>query len=157
MYAFVLRFQTKQIKYLKIHVKPCITSTCSCLRAQHHHGPNKRLFFSVVYSECLSLHTKLHYAQHCHECKQMFDCFRDSIITLKVLVTTIQVLTLSSRISTAKCREGIADVGSARHESAPLPQCTVIRVLSYSNCQRSTHLISKCIFRNLAPLGVQCL
>ena len=34
-------------------------------------------------------------------------------------------------------------VGSARYEPALLPPCPTIRVLSYSNCQRSTHSISK--------------
>ena len=46
--------------------------------------------------------------------------------------------------------EGMGDVGSARYEPALLPPCPTIRVLSYSNCQRSTHSISKWIFRNLA-------
>ena len=33
----------------------------------------------------------------------------------------------------------MGDVGSARYEPAPLPPCPTIRVLCYSNCQRSTH------------------
>ena len=39
--------------------------------------------------------------------------------------------------------EGMGDVGSARYESALLPPYPTIRVLSYSNCQRSIHSISK--------------
>ena len=39
---------------------------------------------------------------------------------------------------TAQC-EGMGEVGSARYEPALLPPCPSIRVLSYSNCQRSTH------------------
>ena len=33
--------------------------------------------------------------------------------------------------------EGMGDVGSVRYEPALLPPCPTIRVLSYSNCQRS--------------------
>ena len=44
------------------------------------------------------------------------------ILTLKVLVTTIDAHW-----------EGMGDVGSARYESALLPPCPTIRVLSYSN------------------------
>ena len=36
----------------------------------------------------------------------------------------------------------MGDVGSARYEPALLPPCPTVRVLSYSNCQRSTHAIS---------------
>ena len=46
--------------------------------------------------------------------------------------------TLWNRIVTAQC-EGMGEVGSARYEPALLPPCPSIRVLSYSNCQRSTH------------------
>ena len=45
--------------------------------------------------------------------------------------------TLWNRIMTARC-EGMGEVGSARYEPALLPPCPSIRVLSYSNCQRST-------------------
>ena len=57
--------------------------------------------------------------------------------------------TLLNRIITAQW-EGMGDVGAARYEPALLPPCPTIRVLSYSNCQRSTHSISKWNFRNLA-------
>ena len=43
-------------------------------------------------------------------------------LTLKVLVTTIDAQWV-----------GMGDVGSARYESALLPPCPTIRVLSYSN------------------------
>ena len=46
--------------------------------------------------------------------------------------------TLLNRIITAQC-EGMGEVGSARYELALLPPCPSIRVLCYSNCQRSTH------------------
>ena len=45
--------------------------------------------------------------------------------------------TLWNRLTTAQC-EGMGEVGSARYEPALLPPCPGIRVLSYSNCQRST-------------------
>ena len=57
--------------------------------------------------------------------------------------------TLLNRIITAQW-EGMGDVGSARYEPALLHPCPTIKVLSYSNCQRWTHSISKWIFRNLA-------
>ena len=73
-----------------------------------------------------------------------------NIITLKVLVTTVDALGhFLNRILTAQW-EGMGDVGSARYEPALLPPCPTIRVLSYSNCQRSAHAISKRIFRNVA-------
>ena len=46
----------------------------------------------------------------------------DSMLTLKVLVTTIDAQW-----------EGMGDVGLARYEPALLPPCPTIRVLSYSN------------------------
>ena len=46
--------------------------------------------------------------------------------------------TLLNRIITAQ-REWMGDVGSARYEPALLPPSPTIRVLSNSNCQRSTH------------------
>ena len=45
--------------------------------------------------------------------------------------------TLWNRIMTAQC-EGMGEVESARYEPALLPPCPSIRVLCYSNCQRST-------------------
>ena len=45
---------------------------------------------------------------------------------------------LLNRIITAQW-EGMGDVGSARYEPALLPSCPTIRVLCYSDCQRSTH------------------
>ena len=45
--------------------------------------------------------------------------------------------TLLNRVITAQW-EGMGDVGAARYEPALLPPCPTIRVLSYSNCQRST-------------------
>ena len=71
-------------------------------------------------------------------------------LTLKVLVMTIDALGhFLNRIITAQW-EGMGDVASARYEPALLPPCPTIWVLSYSNCRRSTHSISKWIFRNLA-------
>ena len=57
--------------------------------------------------------------------------------------------TLWNRIITAQC-EGMGEVGSARYEPALLPPCPSIRALSYSNCQRSSHSMSRWMFRNLA-------
>ena len=50
--------------------------------------------------------------------------------------------TLWNRVITAQC-EGMGEVGSARYELALLPPCPSIRVLCYSNCQRSTHSSSR--------------
>ena len=50
--------------------------------------------------------------------------------------------TLWNRVITAQC-EGTGEVGSARYEPALLPPCPSIRVLCYSNCQRSTHSSSR--------------
>ena len=50
------------------------------------------------------------------------DMRENSILTLKVLVTTIDAQW-----------EGMGDVGSARYEPALLPPCPTIRVFSYSN------------------------
>ena len=61
--------------------------------------------------------------------------------------------TLWNRIMTAQC-EGMGEVGSARYEPALLPPCPSIRVLSYSNCQRSSHSMSRWMFRNWALLRV---
>ena len=47
-------------------------------------------------------------------------------------------VTLWNRIMTAQCK-GMGEVGSARCKQALLPPCPSIRVLSFSNCQRSTH------------------
>ena len=60
-------------------------------------------------------------------------CF--TILTLKVLVMTIDALGLLNMYKW----EGMGDVGLARYEPALLPPCPTIRILSYSNCQRSTH------------------
>ena len=57
-------------------------------------------------------------------------------LTLKVLVTTTDALMTTQW-------EGMGDVGSVRYEPTLLPPCPTIRVLSYSNCQRSTYSISK--------------
>ena len=48
----------------------------------------------------------------------------------------------------------MGDVGSARYELALLSPCLTIRVLGYSNCQRSINSISKGMFRNLALSGL---
>ena len=50
--------------------------------------------------------------------------------------------TLWNRVITAQC-EGMGEVGSARYELALLPPCPSIRVLCYSNCQRSTNSSSR--------------
>ena len=64
-------------------------------------------------------------------------------LTLKVLAVTDNYSCtelLLNRIITAEW-EGMGDVGSARYEPALLPPCPTIKVLGYSNCQRSTHSI----------------
>ena len=48
----------------------------------------------------------------------------------------------------------MGDVGSARYEPALLPPCLTMWISSYTNCQRSTHSISKWLFRNLALWGL---
>ena len=65
------------------------------------------------------------------------------VLTLKVLVTAIDALRpLLYRVITAQW-EGMGDVGAARYELALHPSSPTIRVLSYSNCQRSTHYSSR--------------
>ena len=56
-----------------------------------------------------------------------------------------------NRIITAQWK-GMGYVGLARYEPAILPPCPTIRVLSYSNCQRSTH--GKCNFQKFSTLRV---
>ena len=64
-------------------------------------------------------------------------------LTLKVLVATIDALGhFETAYLQAQC-EGMGEVGSARYEPALLPPCPSIRVLSYSNCQRSSRSMSK--------------
>ena len=78
----------------------------------------------------------------CLEWDQVSLIFQLNSFTLKALVTTIDALgTLVNVIITAQW-EGMGDVGSARYEPALLPPCPNIKVLSYSNCQRSTHSTS---------------
>ena len=65
--------------------------------------------------------------QHLHELNATKrtisnDEIMSSILTLKVLVTTIDAQW-----------EGMGDVGSARYEPALLPPCPTIRALSNSN------------------------
>ena len=50
--------------------------------------------------------------------------------------------TLLNRVITVQW-EGMGDVGVARYEPALLPPCPTIKVLSYSNYQRSTHSSSR--------------
>ena len=60
-----------------------------------------------------------------------------------MLVTVLDALGLFlNRIIKAQW-EWMEDEGSARYEPALLPPCVTIKVLSYSNCQGSTHSISK--------------
>ena len=59
-------------------------------------------------------------------------------LALTVLVMTIDALRhFEKRVIAAQC-EGMGEIGSARYEPALLPSCPSIRVLCYSNCQRST-------------------
>ena len=68
----------------------------------------------------------------------IFNCVSATALTLTVLVTTIDALRhFETGVITAQC-EGMGEVGSARYEPALLPPCPSIRVLCYSNCQRST-------------------
>ena len=69
-------------------------------------------------------------------------CQVRGILTLTVLVMIIDALGHLNRIIAAQS-EGMGDVGSASYEPAVLPPYLTIRVLSYSNCQRSTRSISK--------------
>ena len=47
-------------------------------------------------------------------------------------ICTLLIMTITAQW------EGMGDVGSARHELALLLLCPTIKVLNYSNCQRST-------------------
>ena len=59
---------------------------------------------------------------------------RASLLTLKVLVMTIDALGHFNRMITAPLT-GMEDVGSVRYKPALVPPCPTIRVLSFSNCQ----------------------
>ena len=63
-------------------------------------------------------------------------------LTLKVLVATIDALGHFEKDNYSTVR-GDGEVGSARYEPALLPPCQSIRVLRYSNCQRSSHSMSR--------------
>ena len=65
------------------------------------------------------------------------DANRAMYICSTKLTLTVLVVTIDAQW------EGMGDVGSARYKPALLPPCPTIRVLSYSNCQRSTYSISK--------------
>ena len=56
------------------------------------------------------------------DCSSLHHLEQQRLITLKVLVTTIDAQW-----------EGMGDVGSARYEPALLPPCPTIMVLRYSN------------------------
>ena len=85
-----------------------------------------------------SLHTTL---QVCHKMRKLSR--RHSLVTVQSASHDNWCTgTLLNRVITAQW-EGMGDVGSARYEPALLPPCPIIRVLSYSNWQRSTHSISK--------------
>ena len=59
------------------------------------------------------------------------------------LATWEYVLTLTVLVATIDAQwEGMGDVRSARYEPALRPPCLTISVLSYSNCERSTHSMS---------------
>ena len=51
----------------------------------------------------------------------------------------------------------MGDVGLARYEPALLPPCQTIEVLSYSNCQRSTHSMSKLWFSAVQTIDLWCV
>ena len=51
--------------------------------------------------------------------------------------------------------EGMGDVGLARYESALLPSCPTIGVLSYSNCQEIHPLHFFVNFQKFSTLRVQ--
>ena len=62
-------------------------------------------------------------------------------LTLTVLVVTTDAL---RHFQTGQSQHsGMGDVGAARYEPALLPPYPTIRVLSYSNCQRSIHSSSR--------------
>ena len=49
---------------------------------------------------------------------------------------------------------GDGEVRSARYEPALVPPCPSIKVLSYSNCQRSSHSMSKWMLKNFSTLRI---
>ena len=85
--------------------------------------------------------------------KHIAECAVNPILTLSDSHHNWCTGTPLNRIITAQW-EGMGDVGLARYEPALLPPCPTIRVLSYSNCQRSTLSISKWSFRNSALQGL---
>ena len=59
------------------------------------------------------------------------------------IVNTPLILLFSKKWVPGFAAEDNRTIGSARYEPALFPPCPTMRVLSYSNCQRSTHSISK--------------
>ena len=69
--------------------------------------------------------------------RRTVSCSRDLLNSYSASHDNWCTAILWNRIITAQC-EGMGEVGSARYEPALLPPCPSIRVLCYSNCQRST-------------------
>ena len=75
-------------------------------------------------------------------------------LTLEVLVTTIDALgTFKQDKYTTVGGNGGCRVGEVRADTTP--PCPTIRVLSYSNCQRSTHSIANWVFQKFSTSGVK--
>ena len=77
------------------------------------------------------------------------------MLTVKVLVTTIDALVqFFNRIRTEQW-EGMGDVGSARYEPTLLPPCPTIRVLSYNKCQEIHSLLFWVNFQKFTTLTLK--
>ena len=99
--------------------------------------PDWCVFIIIVYPICHHL-----IDVHLHKFFTCLDINRIGL-TLTVLVTAIDALgPLLNRVITAQW-EGMGDAGAARYKPALHPSSPTIRVLSYSNCQRSTHSSSR--------------
>ena len=103
--------------------------------------------YSINYQYVLEWHGTLLYVKHMW--KDLMNRHVRSQLNESAIRDNWCTGTLWNRIITAQC-EGMGEVGSARYEPALLPPCLSIRILSYSNCQRSSHSMSRWMFRNSA-------
>ena len=118
---------------------------CPCENGHHKDTVNALSFRSdSLMNYCALIHVSLQSTTNDAGCFMMLTlCFKaDGVFILTHSASYDNWCTgrLLNRIITAQW-EGMVDVESARYEPALLPPRPTIRVLSYSNCQRSTHSI----------------
>ena len=132
-YSFIVGMQSGcqktgvSLKWSSYYIKPSLQTKCNLI--------NPKLFLTWVFQ------TLKICCFPCEICQiGVILCHRISVFVNSYSASHDNWCTgtLWNRIMTAQC-EGMGEVGSARYEPALLPPCPSIRVLRYSNCQRSTH------------------